>query len=190
MSDLPRRRALSHYPVHTLHYTHSHRFVCLVALSAGHTALRSYRDAHTRRQTGKAVSVLTLSPCMVPVAGNWRCVVGGGASDAGHVDNATPTPGCSCSCSARRVLKITHRIDPDACLQIIVLSALLTNPPKPTVDVSNLLVVLLVMCNPSPKYTLDFSSTISLTNSPTLVAYYLILPFWLMVVVGEGIPPG
>lgn len=139
----------------TLHYTHSHRFVCLVTLSVGHTALRSYRDAHTRRQTdgrtGKAVSVLTLSPCMEPAAGNWRCVVGGGESDAGHVDNATPTPGCSSSCSARRVLKITHRIDPDACLQIIVLSALLTNPPKPTVDVSTLMVVLLVMYNPSPK---------------------------------------
>lgn len=127
---------------------------------------------------------------MEPAAGNWRCVVGGGANDAGHVDNATPTPGCSCSCSARRVLKITHRIDPDACLQIIVLSALLTNPPKPTVDVSTLLVVLLVMCNPSPKYTLDFSSAIFLTNSPTLVAYYLIPPYWLIVVVGEGIPPG
>lgn len=133
----------------TLHYTRSHSFVCLVTLSAGHTALRSYRDAHTRRQTDGLDLIALYGPGgrQLEMCGG---VVGGGASDAGHVDNATPTPGCSSSCSPRRVLKITHRIDPDACLQIIVLSALLTNPPKPTVDVSTLLVVLLVMCNPSP----------------------------------------
>lgn len=53
VSDVPRRRALSHYPVHTLDALAP---LCLFsdlvrALSFGRAALRSYRDTHTRRQT-------------------------------------------------------------------------------------------------------------------------------------------
>lgn len=94
------------------------------------------------------------------------------------------------------MLKITYRIDLDACLQIIVFSAPLlqpTSPPEPTVDLSTLMIPLLVIRNPPPPYNHtetnpNLPAKRPLTYSPSLLFTYQ--PYLLMVVVGCGSWPG